>query len=42
MAVAVVLLIDFCGLLAWVASNQVPTDGFFVGAISANLIALFF
>jgi hypothetical protein len=35
------LLIDALGLMAWIASGQTPADGFYLGAISANIIKLF-
>lgn len=40
--VAAVLLVDGIGFAAWIASGQVPTDGFYVGAITAHIIKYFF
>lgn len=36
-----VLLIDFSGFISWVSSGQQPVDGFYIGAITANIIRLF-
>lgn len=36
--VAAILLIDFIGFVAWIASGQHPVDGFYVGAITANVL----
>lgn len=36
-AIAVVL-IDVLGFMAWVWSGQIPADGFYIGAITANII----
>jgi len=41
MIVVAILVIDFVGFVAWVMSGQVPPDGFFVGAITKNVINLF-
>lgn len=35
-----ILFIDFCGFVAWVASGQHPADGFYIGAITANILKL--
>lgn len=36
--VAVVLIVDFLGFTAWVASGQKPVDNFYVGAITTNAL----
>lgn len=33
-----ILIIDFVGFASWVASGQVPADGFYVGRITAEII----
>lgn len=40
--VLTVLLLDGIAFSFWVASGQVPTDGFYAGAISANIIRILF
>lgn len=40
MVIVLVLLIDVGGYVAWVLSGQTPPDGFFVGAITWNIIHL--
>ncbi len=37
----ILLLIDFIGLIMWLASGQLPVDNFFVGTISYHIINLF-
>lgn len=32
-------MLDVVGYVAWMASGQVPVDGFYVGAITAALVA---
>lgn len=39
---ASVLALDLFGFIAWFASNQSPADGFYIGAITANIIKLFY
>lgn len=36
--VAVILVIDFLGFMAWAMSGQHPVDGFYVGAITTNVL----
>lgn len=36
--VAIVIAVDFLGFMAWIASGQTPVDGFYVGAITANVL----
>lgn len=36
-----VYMFDFVGFCLWVASGQVPVDGFYVGALTANAVRLF-
>lgn len=33
-----ILVIDFMGLAAWVASGQVPVDGVYLGRITTEII----
>jgi hypothetical protein len=33
-----IYLIDLLGLIAWIYSNQSPVDGFYIGAINANIL----
>lgn len=33
-----ILVIDFMGFASWVASGQVPADGFYLGRITAEII----
>lgn len=40
--VGFILLADFIGLLAWIASGQYPADDFFIGTITVHIIKLFF
>jgi len=35
-----ILAIDLLGFLAWVLSGQVPVDGFYVGAITTNMLKM--
>lgn len=39
-AVAIVGAVDVFGFLAWVASGQVPVDGWYIGALTANVLRL--
>lgn len=36
--VAVVLIVDFLGFTAWVASGQQPVDNFYVGSITTHAL----
>jgi hypothetical protein len=36
-----ILAADLVGFVAWVASGQTPADGFYIGAITGNIIKLF-
>lgn len=36
--VFVILVVDFFGFAAWVASGQHPTDNFYVGTITAHAL----
>lgn len=36
-----ILVIDATCFMAWVISGQSPVDGFYFGAITANIISLF-
>lgn len=39
----VIIAVDFLGFLAWGMSGQMPVDGFYVGAITRNILqAVFF
>lgn len=33
-----ILVIDFMGFASWIASGQVPADGFYLGRITAEII----
>jgi len=33
-----VLIVDFMGFASWIASGQVPADGFYLGRITAEII----
>lgn len=35
---AAIIALDVLGFMAWVASGQVPADGFYLGAITSNII----
>lgn len=35
---AIVLVIDFLGFTAWVASGQHPVDNFYIGSITAHVL----
>lgn len=37
---AIVMIIDFLGFIAWVASGQTPVDGFYVGRLTTELLKL--
>lgn len=37
---AIILVIDLVCFCAWVASGQVPSDGFFFGRITKEIIAI--
>lgn len=37
-AVAIIATVDVFGFMAWVASGQTPADGFYIGAITANVL----
>ena len=37
-AVASVMMIDALGFVAWIASGQMPVDGFYIGAITAQVL----
>ena len=39
--IATVLMLDALMFLMWAMSNQFPTDGFYFGALTANIIKLF-
>ena len=36
--VAIVLVIDFIGFMAWGLSGQYPADSFYIGAITRNIL----
>lgn len=36
--IVIVLVVDFFCFMAWVASGQHPVDGFYFGAITANVL----
>lgn len=36
--VAIILFIDFVGMMCWAMSGQRPVDGMYIGAISTNVI----
>lgn len=40
--IVVLLIIDFIGMIAWAMSGQFPTDSFYLGAISRNIIQVIF
>jgi len=33
-----ILVVDFFGFMAWALSGQQPVDGFYLGAITANIL----
>ena len=33
-----IYLVDFFGFVAWIYSNQTPTDNFYIGSITANIL----
>ena len=37
-ALGVVVAVDLFGFMAWIASGQTPVDGFYIGAITANVL----
>jgi hypothetical protein len=37
---AIVLIVDFIGFVAWVFSGQIPPDDMFIGAITTKIIQL--
>ena len=37
-AIASVMMIDAFAFLAWIMSNQMPVDGFYLGAMTANIL----
>ncbi len=39
--IGLVMIIDAIGFVAWAMSGQLPVDGFYVGAITTNIIKLF-
>lgn len=42
-ALIIIIAVDFVGFLAWGFSGQTPVDGFYVGAITRNVLqAIFF
>ena len=40
-AIAIILFIDFAGMICWAMSGQRPIDGMYIGAISTNVIRHF-
>jgi hypothetical protein len=40
-ALAGVLLIDAFGFMAWLLSEQHPTDNFYIGTITAHILKIF-
>jgi hypothetical protein len=36
--VAIIIVIDVLGFMAWAMSGQAPVDGFYVGAITTNIL----
>ena len=36
--VAIFLVIDFIGMLAWAFSGQIPNDGYYIGKVSTEII----
>jgi hypothetical protein len=38
--VIAVLVIDFLGFTAWIASGQYPVDDFYIGTITAHVLRL--
>lgn len=36
--VAMVVLIDALGFMAWIASGQTPADGFYIGSLTAHAL----
>lgn len=38
---AIILVLDALALAAWALSGQHPADGFYAGAITANIISAF-
>ena len=37
-AFILVVTVDILGFIAWIVSGQVPADGFYIGAITANIL----
>jgi len=37
-AIATIMAVDFLGFMMWILSSQMPVDGFYVGAITANIL----
>ena len=40
LAIVFILAIDIIGFLLWYVSGQVPSDGFYIGTITAHIINL--
>lgn len=38
MIVVAIMVIDFLGAVSWAMSGQRPADGFYVGAITVNIV----
>ncbi len=36
-----ILIADFLGFMIWVNSGQMPTDGYYIGEITASIIRFF-
>lgn len=42
MFVVIVLVLDFLCFISWAMSGQFPTDNFYLGAITRNVLQLIF
>jgi hypothetical protein len=38
--ITTIMIIDVLGFMMWTLSNQSPVDGFYVGAITSNIIKM--
>ena len=36
--IGAIVALDVFGFMAWIVSGQVPVDGFYIGAITANVL----
>lgn len=38
--IAMVMLLDVMGFMAWLVSGQIPTDNIYIGTITAHIIKI--